>query len=80
MLANYGAFPAKSSFTHPKYIPHQADWARFRLGSKVRLIGFTVPAELHKTPHRKSGELFDKNTFYVVFLDRDHIFYLTEED
>lgn len=80
MLANYGTFPAKSLFTCPKHIPHQAEWARFRLGSKIRLIGFTVPTELHKTPHQKSGELFDKNTFYVVFLDRDHKFYITETD
>ncbi|MDD2801249.1 MAG: hypothetical protein PHE96_07315 [Methylococcales bacterium] len=80
MLANYGAFPAKSSFTHPKHVPHQAEWARFRLGSKLRLIGFTVPAELHRIPHNKLNELFDKNTFYVVFLDREHRFYIKEDD
>lgn len=79
MLAIYGVFPSKSDFVHPKYVPHQAQWGRFRLGSKLRLVGFTIPAELHKTPHKKTGEFFDKNTFYVVFLDRDHKFYLTEK-
>ena len=80
VFVSYGAFPKNSSFTEPKHIPHQAQWGRFRLGAKVRLIGFTLPAELHKIPHCKTGELFDKNTFYVVFLDRDHRFYLTEAE
>ena len=77
VLAIYGGFPHKSDFVHPKYIPHQAQWGRFRLGSKLRLVGFTIPTELHRTSHKKTGEFFDKNTFYVVFLDRDHKFYLT---
>ena len=79
----YGSFPSKSDFVHPKHVPHQAQWGRFRLGSKRRLVGFTIPAELHKTlhktPHKKTGEFFDKNTFYVVFFDRDHKFYLPEK-
>ena len=79
VFATYCAFPRKSSFNHPKHVPHQAQWWRFRLGSKIRLIGFTLPAELHNTFHHR-GEFFDKNTFYVVFLDRDHKFYLTEEE
>ena len=78
MLVIYGGFPQKSDFVTPKYIPHQAQWGRFRLGSKFRLVGFTVPTDLHKKPHIKTGEFFDKNTFYVVFLDRDHKFYPTE--
>lgn len=77
MLLIYGGFPPKSDFVHPKHVPHQAQWGRFRLGSKLRLVGFTIPTELHKTLHKKTGEFFDKNTFYVVFLDRDHKFYLT---
>ena len=77
VLEIYGGFPPKSDFKHPKYVPHQAQWGRFRLGSTTRLVGFTVPTEFHKRPHQKTGEFFDKNTFYVVFLDRDHRFYLT---
>lgn len=80
VLATYGVFPKRSLFVCPKHVPHQAQWGRFRLGYKIRLIGFTVPAEFHKTLHPKTGEYFDKNTFYVVFLDRDHGFYLTEEN
>ncbi|ACD96696.1 hypothetical protein [Trichlorobacter lovleyi] len=81
VLETYGAFPdGRSAFTEPKYIPHQAQWGRFRLCAKVRLVGFTVPTDYHRTPHQATGETFDKNTFYVVFLDRDHKFYLTEND
>lgn len=80
VLVTYGTFPTnKSSFTCPKHIPIQALWGRFRLGSKIRLIGFTVPVELHKNLHTETNEYFDKNTFYVVFLDRDHCFYRTEK-
>jgi len=77
VLVIYENFPHKSKFVCPNYIPHQAQWGRFRLGSKLRLVGFTVPTELHKTPHVKTCEFFDKNTFYVVFLDRYHKFYVT---
>lgn len=80
VLAVYGAFPKRSDFEQPKYIPHQAQWSRFRLGFKVRLIGFVIPTELHKKPHPKTGELFDKNTFYVVFLDKNHRFYISESN
>lgn len=79
VLAIYKGFPAKSSFTHPKHVPHQAKWGRFRIGSKRRLIGFIVPPELHKTLHKKTNEFFDKNTFYIVFLDNNHKFYSTEK-
>ena len=79
VLVIYGNFPSNSDFVRPKHIPHQAQWGRFRLGSKLRLVGFTIPTELHRCPHRRTGEFFDKNTFYVVFLDRDHKFYLLEK-
>ena len=79
ILAIYGGYPHKSCFLQPGHIPHQAQWARFRLGSKMRLIGFTLPAERHGTTHAVTHERFDKNTFYVVFLDRDHQFYSTEK-
>ena len=79
VLEVYGIFPRKSSFSQPKHVPHQAEWGRFRLENMVRLVGFVVPAELHRTPHCQTNELFDKNTFYIVFLDRDHNFYQTEQ-
>lgn len=78
VLKIYGSFPTKTDFVQPKNIPHQVLWGRFRLGSRRRLPGFTIPTELHRIPHKTTGEYFDKNTFYVVFLDRDHKFYLSE--
>ena len=80
VLAIYGQFPNKSEFIHPAHVPHQVQWARFRLGYKLRLIGFIVPGEFHKQVHPESNEMFDKNTFYVVFLDQNHKFYLTERN
>jgi len=79
VFATYPNFPQRSEFKEPtKTIPYQVLWSRFRLGNKIRLIGFVVPPEYHKKVHSTTGEFFDKNTFYVVFLDRDHKFYKTE--
>ncbi len=71
----YGNFPSNSLFKHPKNVPHQVLWGRFRLEHSVRLIGFVVPNEYHEKRHDGNGKLFDKNTFYVVFLDSLHNFY-----
>lgn len=76
VLEIYGNFPLKSEFTHPKHVPHQAQWARFRLENLVRLIGFVIPNEYHGQAHDGTKQMFDCNTFYVVFLDRDHKFYV----
>lgn len=78
LLVNYKSFPRKSDFTHPKHVPHQVHWGRFRLGGATRLAGFMVPGEFHDTSHRITGVRFDSNTFYVVFLDSDHKFYKLE--
>ena len=75
----YHNFPIKSEFTHPQHVPHQACWGRFRLGSKFRLVGFTVPAELDGTSHSSTRRVYDKNTFYIVFIDLDHRFWKTEK-
>jgi len=71
----YGKFPKNSDFTEPRCIPHQANWARFRMQSKVRLIGFIIPEEFKDDYHPKTDVKFDCNTFYIVFLDKDHKFY-----
>ena len=71
----YGAFPSKSDFTHPRHVPHQAEWARFRLDWATRLCGFTIPKGYHGRIHKGSGQTFCSNTFYVVFSDPDHRFY-----
>ncbi|EMC1042087.1 TPA: hypothetical protein SMF68_000328 [Serratia marcescens] len=75
---NYKSFPARSDFIHPKHIPHDVEWARFRLENMVRLIGFVIPSNLHQKVDEKTGHCYDSNTFYVVFLDRAHRFYLSE--
>jgi len=78
VFVKYDRFPIKSDFTEPKHIPHQAVWARFHLENKPRLVGFTVPDDFHNKVHTITGEIFDSNTFYVVFLDKEHKFYKTK--
>lgn len=80
MFAEYGSFPKNSDFNHPRHVPHDVMWARFRLEAKFRLIGFLVPSELHDKACSDSGYCFDRNTFYVVFLDKQHRFYKKEND
>jgi hypothetical protein len=71
ILEIYVNFPVNSDFVHPKYIPSDVEWARFRLDNRMRLIGFLVRNEVcQKLAVRKT-------IFYVVFLDRDHRFYKT---
>lgn len=79
VLCIYESFPKKSDFVHPKSIPHDVRWGRFRLEQKIRLAGFVVPSSLNGTAHAGTGSLFCSNTFYVVFLDKDHRFYITEK-
>lgn len=77
VLEVYGGFPTNSDFVHPIHVPHQAKWARFRLEQSVRLVGFILPNEYHDIAHSGTGVRFDTNTFYIVFLDKDHRFYIT---
>lgn len=78
VLEIYGKFPVNSEFTHPKHVPHQALWGRFRLEGRIRLIGFVLPSEYHHRPHPRTRQVFDCNTFYVVFLDENHRFYIID--
>lgn len=77
VLEVYGTFPTKSDFEHPRNVPHQALWARFRLEWDVRLIGFILPSEFSNKPQGTTSWNFDCNTFYVVFFDDGHRFFLT---
>jgi len=79
VLAIYEDFPKKTDFERPRHIPHQAWWGRFRLESAVRLVGFIVPESHAGKVHSSTKEVFDRNTFYVVYLDKDHRFYKTEK-
>lgn len=75
LFVKYPQFPTNSDFEKPKSIPHQAIWSRFRLEGDSRLIGFVLPDEYKDQEQNKSGFRFDTNTFYVVFLDKEHKFY-----
>ncbi|HEP6274130.1 TPA: hypothetical protein VDA67_000525 [Burkholderia vietnamiensis] len=77
-LAIYKNFPSLSDFTHPKHVPHDVHWGRFRLAGEIRLAGFVVPTELDGIVHQPTNVKFDCNTFYVVFIDHNHGFYKTE--
>jgi hypothetical protein len=79
VLEIYSTFPKKSDFKHPKHVPHQALWARFRLESSVRLVGFVIPQKYSQQKHPKTNIQFDCNVFYVVFLDANHRFYITSK-
>lgn len=75
----YTHFPTNTDFVKPKHIPHQAQWARFHLENKVRVIGFVIPSEYKNKVHETTREIFDLNTFYIVYLDKEHKFYKTEK-
>ena len=75
----YGKFPFNTDFLKPRSIPHQASWSRFRIEGDSRLIGFILPDEYKDEEQHKSGFRFDTNTFYVVFLDEKHRFYITSK-
>lgn len=80
VFTEYGEFPKKKSdFTHPSHVPHDVMWSRFRIEAKFRLIGFLIPSELHEKKDEQTGYIYDRNTFYVVFLDKNHLFYKTEK-
>lgn len=80
VLVVYGAFPSQNSdFIQPKYVPIEAEWGRFRLGAKLRLVGFVLPDEESNKVQNNTDYRFCTNTFYVVFLDKNHKFYKVEK-
>lgn len=74
VLEIYGTFPINSEFSKPIHVPDNVKWARFRLESKVRLIGFFID----ETEAREKQ--LSTDIFYVVFLDKNHRFYLLENE
>ena len=72
ILEIYGQFPTNSDFKYPKHVPEKVKWARFRMESAMRLVGFFVDEDSAKTKELST------DVFYVVFLDRDHRFYKME--
>ena len=77
IFVKYNQFPTNTEFTQPRSVPHQAIWSRFRVEGDSRLIGFVLPSECKNKEQNQSGYMFDVNTFYVVFLDKEHKFYKT---
>ena len=77
VLEIYGNFPRKSEFVYPQHIPNEVWWARFRVENLARLVGFVIPNEYDGKTHDGTKMKFDCNTFYVVYLDRNHKFYIT---
>lgn len=75
----YGSFPRRSAFSVPEHVPLGVEWGRFRLDYSTRLAGFTIADNLNGKAITRNGRTFhlDSNTFYVVFLDLEHKFYLT---
>lgn len=69
VLVVYDSFPKDSDFIHPKHVPSDVKWARFRLEGDFRLIGFMID----KSDVEKY--CLNENIFYVVFLDEFHKFY-----
>lgn len=80
VLAIYKSFPKVSDFEHPRHVPHEVLWGRFRLDHSFRLVGFILPPICHDTQHENTRMRFDCNTFYIVFLDAKHRFYKTEKN
>ena len=74
---NYGDFPlnAITDLVQPKDLPsHGIKWGSFRITGAERLIGFVV-SEL-----AEGGDCsILKNTFFVVFLDKNHKFWKSEK-
>ena len=73
-LIIYGEFPIKTNFKHPSFVPQAVQWGRFRLQGALRLCGFVVPALI-----AREHEDLDTNTFYVVFLDPEHNFFISKK-
>lgn len=74
VLSIYGEFPQNSDLQRPKHVPHDVEWGRFRLDYSSRLVGFILPEKYDEIKHKKTGKMFDCNTFYIVFLDENHCF------
>ncbi|KEQ28311.1 hypothetical protein N180_01365 [Pedobacter antarcticus 4BY] len=64
MLTVYGNFPPKSDFKHPKHINEKVNWA--------------VIKNIKGQKGRLAGHII-MNVFYIVFLDMNHKFYITEK-
>ena len=58
----YGEFPSKSCFVHPRHIEKDVNWCALHIMGRVVLGGF-----------------IQGNTFFIVFLDKEHKFWISEK-
>ncbi len=58
-------------------VPKEVTWARFHITGTCVLAGFVIPPDWHGESPDDRDLTFDKNTFYVVFLDQNHDFFPT---
>lgn len=63
-LSIYSKFPLNTDFKKPKHIADDVKWAAIK--------------DVKGQKHRVIGHVMD-NVFYVVFLDKDHRFWLTKK-
>lgn len=63
-ITEYGVFPKDSDFRHPRHIAEDVNWA------VIKKIG--------GQKGRVAGHIIG-NVFYIVFLDLDHRFWITEK-
>lgn len=63
-ITEYGDFPKRSGFKHPRHIADNVNWAVIKKikGQKGRVAGHIIG-----------------NVFYIVFLDKDHKFWLMDK-
>lgn len=73
ILEIYGEFPRNSDFVKPPFVPDHIRWSRFRMENMVRLVGFFIDDEIAREKNLSS------DIFYIVFFDKNHRFYKTEE-
>jgi hypothetical protein len=64
VLKIYGNFPSKTDFKAPQHIIEDVNWA--------------VIMDIKGQKGRVAGHVID-NVFYLVFLDQEHRFYITEK-
>ena len=64
IIKRYGDFPPVTDFTHPKHIAGDVNWG--------------VISSLKGRKGRIAGHIID-NIFYIVFLDKEHRFWITEK-
>lgn len=63
-ITEYGKFPKESKFEHPRHIAPDVKWA--------------VIKKIKGQKGRVAGHIIG-NVFYIVFLDIDHLFWLTDK-